>query len=344
MLTKISLKDFRGYESATHQINPLTVIVGQNGSGKTTLIEAIRILSVGKSFRSSRLDEVVRFDQPYLQITANWNDAELDFFYGTQFSENPIKERRLQVNGKEDQYIDYIGRFPSVLFIPEHLEIVLGSPSERRKYFDSVLWQIDREFRQAHLDLQRVLKERSALLFLIKIKRAKLNELEPWTELLKEKTSVVRAGRQRFADYVSEKITTKQLTREDLRFNIANKPAFKEEDDLIFQEIESAQNLIGAHRDEIEIMFRDRPARKFASRGQARTIIAGIKIIEAHFLGENTASKPVILLDDILSELDQKNTKFILDNFSKDFQVVTTNVEQVGEFKKWEVIEVGNGA
>ncbi len=344
MLTTLSVKDFRSYDSATFSIKPLVIITGRNGSGKTTLIEAIRVLSVGKSFRSNRLDEVIRFNQPYLQVTANWNDAELDFFYGTQFTENPIKERRLQVNKKEDQYIDYIGRFPSVLFIPEHLEIILGAPSERRRYFDSVLWQVDREFRQAHLDLQRVLKERSALLFLIKTKRAKIDELEPWSELLREKTAIVRSGRQRFSEYISQKMGTDLLYREDLTVTVVSKPAFTETEDLIFQEIESAQNLFGAHRDEIEIVFQDRPARKFASRGQSRTIIAAIKVIEAQFLKENTNIKPVILLDDILSELDQTNTEFVLNNFSKDFQVIATSVEQSKEFSNYEVVAVQNDA
>lgn len=341
MLERLTLKDFRSYEKREVLFTPATVITGKNGSGKSTAIEAVRLLSVGKSFRTSRLDESIRFSAPFFQLFSTWDDAQIEMFYGVQFHDNPIKERRLQVKNTTVEYLDYIGRFPTVVFIPEHLEIILGSPSIRRAYFDGVLWQIDGEFRRAHLELNRVLRERSALLFLIKKNRAKVDELEPWTALLKEKTAVVRSGRERFAAFINERSNAAELKNGELPFEISVHRAYQETDDLIFQEIEVSQNLLGAHRDEISISFRDRQARKYASRGQARTIIATIKVIEAAFLSENGRS-PVVLLDDIFSELDATNREFVLRVFRQQFQVIATSLEITPELNNWQVIELDN--
>jgi len=341
MLESISLHNFRSYQNETHHLSNNTVIIGDNGSGKTTFIEAIRIMSVGKSFRSSRLDEIIRFEEPFTRLTSKWNEVEVDFFYGTQFSESPLKERSLKVNNQELSFFDYIGRFPTVLFLPENLDIVLGSPSDRRRYFDGVLFQVNREFRQAHIELQKILKERSALLFLIKTRRAKMDELEPWTELLRQKTEIIRQGRKSFADFITDELTLKKLPDGGLPFTVNSKPTQTDSEDIVFQEVEMAQNLIGSHRDEIEITLSDRAARKFASRGQARTIVATMKVIEAHYLA-SLGEKPVVLLDDVLSELDKKNSNFVLSAFKENFQLVVTSLSQTPEFSGWQKISIND--
>ena len=344
MLSQIKFLNCRLLADLTLPLEKRTVVLGNNGTGKSTVIEALRLLSIGKSFRTSRLDEMISFDRPYFRLTTKREDHQqeiVDFFYGQAFSENPVRERALNVNGKTLSFLDWVGRLPSVLFVPSDIEVVIGMPQVRRKYIDGVLWQVDAEFREQFLDLNRVLRERAALLFSIKIHRAGLDELQPWSELLVKLSQSIRSKRLAYTDYIKERLTSSTFqTKTKLQFQIQYQVTVEDITSVQDQEIKLAQNLYGPHRDEIEIVLNDRSARKFASRGQARTAVVLLKVIETQYLADRLEKPPIILLDDVFSELDQENSQFLFSHLSDQSQIVATSIENNSLLTGWSVIQL----
>jgi recombinational DNA repair ATPase RecF len=174
---------------------------------------------------------------------------------------------------------------------------------------------------------------------MIKINRASSEELGPWNELLSRLTEAIRAYRQLYIDYVNswlaEHIKSQQASV-GLSYQFDSKPI----SDLLAQEIKTAQNLFGAHRDELVISFDDFSARRFASRGQARLTVGHLKAAEADYLGQKTGNDVTVLLDDTMSELDAKNTTRLLDLFSKKHQLVLTAAEKLDLGGEWSKIEL----
>lgn len=344
MLERLGLYNIRSFAARELELHKRTVILGDNGAGKSTLIEAIRILSINKSFRTARLDEVVAFDQPFFRLSGTLTGKKkttLEFFYGEQFSEQPVKERAMSVNGKVVSLMDYVGTFPTVLFVPNDIEIVTETPQHRRRYIDGILWQVSAEFRRSYMEISRILKERSSVLFLLKINRAGLDELQPWNELLVQVTGKIRAMRQQYLDFVNEQLAViKPETDTGLMFNVGYQVEVTDIAAVQEQEIKNAQNFFGPHRDDVEILINSRSARRFASRGQARTAVVLLKSIEATYLQQSLGVAPTILLDDLFSELDQKNSEFLFSRLSEESQVVATSITKQPLLDSWQQIQL----
>jgi DNA replication and repair protein RecF len=341
---QLRLEHFRSFDDATFNFEEKTAIIGNNGAGKSNLIEALRLLSVGKSFKTSRLDDVIRFGDPFFRL--HWHSTQMEpkevrFFYGSPYPTESIKERSLRVDGQERNWSEYWGKRPSVLFVPEDIEIVIGSPQIRRRYLDSILWQTNAAFRQEHLELGRVLRERSTLLFMVKTNRAGQDELYPWNELLLALTEKIRAHRQRFITFLEADLgravtifasgASVQAKYETSRTDLA---------DLVAEEVRLAQNLIGPHRDELVIHFNDQVARRFTSRGQARTIVVLLKLAESRFLEQETGHRPLILLDDMFSELDDPTAAALFNQFQSDDPIVATSITPNPLVKDWKEIHL----
>lgn len=340
MLGTLELENVRGFAHKAFEFGSRSVIVGNNGAGKSTVIEAVRILSVLKSFRTSRFDEIIRFDEPYMRLIGRYGEQKkekVEFFYGLPFPD-AAKERALSLNGKATEIMSYIGELPSVLFVPGDIDLIFGPPQLRRRYLDSVLWQVDVAFRQDYLDFSRVLRERSALLYLLKIRRSSVDELQPWDDLLEKLTDNIRQKRQALVAYIQKHLSEKKLN--DLDFTVEYRSGATELSALRDQEIQSAQNLFGAHRDELEINLNDRSARRFASRGQARTAVILIKSIESQFLAQRAKREPLILLDDMFSELDEENSRRLFDLIEPSAQVILTALQTNPMLRDWQVVNL----
>lgn len=347
MLSSLSVENTRAFSKKRFEFQPKTLVVGANGTGKSTIIELIRLLSVGKSFRTSRLDEVIQFDAPYFRATAliksspegkkTSKENKIEFFYGAPFGDG-AKERQLSVNSTITSLLEHVGYLPSVLFVPGDIEIILGSPSLRRKYLDSILWQVDPAFRQDYLDFTRVLRERAAVLFLLKIRRAGVDELQPWDELLERLTLSIQQKRQQYVTYLQEELKTHPIGA--LEFTVSYQPNQIDLAASRTQEIQSSQNLFGAHRDELEILLNGRSARRYASRGQARSGVIVLKTIEGQFLAAKTDVEPIILLDDIFSELDETNGRALLEGLGDKHQLIVTAAGSHPLLADWPRVEL----
>ena len=344
-VSTIHLKQFRNQKNNKYKLSKKTVITGNNGAGKTTILEAIRIVSVGKSFKTSRFDDLIEFDKNYFQVSLKRGKDLFEYFYGTQFEENPVIDRQLSINNQKQGYLEFLGKFPSVSFSPKDVDIITGQPGLRRQFIDSILWQAHPEFRRDQLEYSKVLKERSKLLFFLKINRATIDELQPWNELLVGLSKKIRAARASFVEF-----TNKQL--KGFRQSLPGKIAVQLEmdvsnDDLASleqQEIRLGHNLYGPHRDELKIYCNDQLARRFSSRGQARSIIALLKAIEARYIKEKSGIEPIIILDDIVSELDRENIAWLFSIYGESYQLIATSVEKTPVFEGWEELKLNDWA
>lgn len=340
MLSTLTLESFRNFRKKEFHFTPRSFITGANGVGKSSVLEAVRVLSVGKSFRTSRLDEAVSFEGRYFRLKATiQTNQDLELFYGNQFETEEVKERRLTFGGNPVSWADFLGAFPTVLFTPNDLDIILGSPDGRRKYLDSVLWQVSAEYRRIQVEFWQVLRERSALLFMVKINRASSEELSPWNELISKLTSAIRLSRAGYVDYLNAWFGA-NLKEGDGRIEVEYQFEAKQVGEYSAQEIKSAQNLFGAHRDELIIKFDDFSARRFASRGQSRLAVAHLKAAEADYLLEKTGNPVTVLLDDAMSELDSKNTLRLLELFKDEHQLILTSAEPLKLPEPWSTIKL----
>lgn len=333
MIRLLKLENWRNFTGKGLSFTEKTFITGSNGVGKSTILEAVRVLSVGKSFRTSRLDELIRFDDRYFRLEGIINnDQKVEFFFGSQFQESAERDRQLNYQGNSTNWADFLGVFPTVLFTPTEMEIVLGGPDVRRRYLDSVLWQVDPNYRQCQIELSQAMKEKAALLFMVKINRAGPDELVPWNELITKRTQVVRDARQKYVDYLNSKL----ISSIHLTYRFDDRPV----SEMIAAEIKTTQNLYGSHRDELQIEFDDFSARRYASRGQSRFVVAHLKAAEADYLLEKTQNPVTILLDDAFSELDRPNTLKILALFNPAHQLVLTSATDLELPKGWEKIKL----
>jgi len=340
MISKLHLENWRSFTDQKFNLENRTVIFGPNGSGKSSILEAIRIVSVGKSFRTSRTEEIIHFDQMFCRVgLSTTKKDQVEFFYGTQFTDSPSKERQLTVGGQTISWIEYIGTLPTVLFTPTDIDLVLGSPDGRRRYLDSILWQVDKNYRQAQLEYSQVLRERSALLYMVKINRASQDELTPWNQLLTKLSQTIRSARNSYVEYLGDWLTKNaqnDLGRVEVKYQFDPKSI----EEILQSEIRSAQNLFGAHRDELVVEFNDLSARRYASRGQSRLGVVHLKAAEADYLAETTENTVTILLDDVFSELDQKNADKLLTLFNSNHQLILTSAHKLQLKDKWTSIEL----
>jgi DNA replication and repair protein RecF len=344
VLQKLTLEAVRSLASFSADIGQHTAICGPNGSGKTTVIEAIRLLSVGKSLRTNRLDEMIRFNQEYMRIQAvRGSEPEpvaLEFFYGSTLEGGP-RERRFSKNGQAVNYLASVGELPTVLFIPPDLDIVLGSPGARRRYLDGIFWQTSAEFRQNFMEVGRVLRERSALLFMLKTGRAGRDELQPWNELLERLTVAIQQRRATYLAFLTDYFAKNRLFPE---FELAIRYQPNQQDFRVIEakEIRLAQNEYGPHRDEVDILINDQPARQFASRGQARLALVVLKRAELEYLASQLEQSPIFLLDDVLSELDDIRGEQLLELMDVGTQKIMTCLDPSKLPSGWQQITLKN--
>ena len=313
-LKSIHLQNFRNYSKADFELSSsLTIVVGSNTAGKTNLMEAIYFLSTGKSFKGVDKD-LIKFGKDLGRIKADLdNDSEPLEIIFSNIGEKFIK--KYLVNGVSRQRVKFVGHFPTVLFTPEDLNLVGGSPSIRRNYMDYVLEQMDQDYRRALLFYEKGLRARNKLLDNAKETGVRNDEeFEYWDNIVINNGNIITRIRENFLEFVNNAI------KDVFQFTIIyDKSIISKERLLQYKDAEmgSGVTLVGPHRD--DLIFR-MPTDKnhvdlkiFGSRGQQRLCVLQLKRIELEFLNGALGMKPLLLLDDIFSELDEKHIEIVLE-------------------------------
>jgi len=357
-ITSLTLQKFRSYTKETIQFSPtVTLIIGPNAIGKTNIIEAIYACVIGKSFRAEKESDMVRWGEEVGRIktrctrydvrSTNQNeiiDLEMVITTGEVNGEKAPTKKYL-VNGVPRRQIDFIGNLRAVLFSPEDLEIVTDSPSLRRQYLNSVLVQTDREYRRNLLSYERGLRQRNKLLDLIFEGKANRSQLVFWDQLLIKSGSYLTEKRQEFINYINSlqpRLNPGQLSAFSYQI-IYDKSVISESrlEQYKDEEVAAGSTLVGPQRDDIrfekspfarasgdkESNWRD--VSRFGSRGEQRLAVLWLKLAELSYIETETEHRPLLLLDDIFSELDEESRAIVLSIITKQQTIVTSAEEEV---------------
>lgn len=345
MLLNLQLQNFRSYKKALFEFGQSVIIIGPNTAGKSNLIESIYLLSVGKSFRAEKDLQMVNFGHEMGRVRGKVDDIELEVVVTVgEVAGVKTQFKRFFVNGVAKRRVDFIGNLTSVLFSPQDLEIIVGSPGLRRNFLDNVLEQTDREYRSALLGFTKSLRQRNALLEQARdTGRRNEREFEYWDSLVIRNGSVLTRKREEFVAYLNES------KKEILNFRIEyDKSVISVERLLQYREAETASGntLVGPHRDELLFFFdKYKELKYFGSRGQQRLGVLQLKILELEYLKKITGNPPLLLLDDVFSELDEGHINLILSIKDNQQTIITTTHEEFIPAKiknKTEMIELGN--
>jgi len=327
-LSHLSLQNFRNYLKKDFTFSPnVTLIAGPNTAGKSNLIEAIFFLAKGASFRVDKDEQLVNFDKEIGRMKVKIGEKNLEIVIakgGVGGQIRPLK--KYLVNGVSKRKADFIGNFFAVLFAPNDLEIIIGSPFKRRDFIDNILIQTDRDYRLAIGFYEKGLRIRNALLHKVKETGTKpQKEFDYWDNLLITQGQKITKKREDFIGYLNAS------EKEVLDFKIFyDKSIISKERLLQYKdaEIASGVTLVGPHRDDFIINLIDEKEehdiRFFGSRGQQRLAILQLKILELDFMEKVNRARPTLLLDDIFSELDESHINLVLDMIGTQQTIMTT--------------------
>ena len=341
-INQLKLSHFRNYRDLDISFDDgLTIITGENAQGKTNLLEAIFLLAMGKSHRTHRDQELIQWGEDY---------ASIEGIVSQRYYELPLslyidsKGKIARVNELEQAKLSsFVGNFNVVLFAPEDLQFVKGSPSIRRRFINAELGQAYPVYLQAILDYERMLKQRNTYL-----KQYGISDqfdtlyFQIMTEQFIDKAIEVIRYRIEFIKALNEFISPihSNLSRErdSLRLEYLSSSSrlnYSELDELAVQlsdlleqsqerEQRQGYSLYGPHRDDIRLWLNERDAQQFASQGQQRTIVLSIKLAELEWFKQHKGEYPVLLLDDVLSELDIYRQTILMEQIENKVQTFLT--------------------
>lgn len=327
---KLILQNFRSYQEGTFSFpKQTTIIVGPNTAGKTNILEALSLLSSGKSFRSEKDIQLIYFDATIARISGKVDETKLEFvLQKEEGKETPTIKKRYLVNGVSKRRVDYASHFATVTFSPLDVDIIIGSPSLRRNVFDSVLEPVDSEYRYALASYTKALRQRNALLQVARetgIRSEK--QFEYWDNVLITEGNRIEKKREAFVHFVNA------LDKSIIDFLLVyDRSVISGERLLQYKDAEmgSGVTLVGPHRDDFSAALFDKKrntmhdARYFGSRGQQRLIVLQLRLLHIAYFEQHKQERPVLLLDDIFSELDEGHINHVIDLIGKQQTIITT--------------------
>ncbi|EKP94762.1 DNA replication/repair protein RecF [Thermaerobacter subterraneus] len=347
VIRRVVLRQFRSYEQATLELDSgLTLLAGPNGIGKTNLLEAIHFAATGRSPRTTRDTDLIRHGAPLAYVRVEWDDPVA----GRRVVEMALHRQHgkaLRLDGRKRQRLaDLQGALPIVYFAPESLALVKAGPAARRGFLDDLLGQLVPGYTQLLHDYQRVLAQRNQLLREIRAGRAAGSLLAIWDEPLYRHGQAIRQRRRRLLDELAP-LAAAAAGRVaaggaagagvlELDY-LAAEPDGRVEGGAVSspeglaafhrEEVARGTTLWGPQRDDFALFLDGQDARAFASQGQQRALALALTLAQVELIHRRLGRWPVLLLDDVLSELDGKRRRYLLEAVCDLPQVILTATE-----------------
>lgn len=347
IVTSLKLHDFRKFRKKEFIFSPsVNIVIGPNAIGKTNILESLFLLATGKSFRAEESSEMISFEKEIGRVRGEISKLESEKFVleimltkgEVMGVATPLK--KYSINGVAKRGMDFAGVLKVVLFWPQDLELVTDSPFLRRRYLDFVLMQADREYRRTLHSYEQGLRQRNKVLEAIRDEGAHRHQLIFWDQLLIKSGEYITKKREEYIEYIN-KLETAQgapdSKLENTRYQLFYDKSIISRDRLdqySEAEMASANTLVGPHRDDMEFRIKNyelgikeqeyRNLSHFGSRGEQRLAILWLKLAELSYIESVSDDKPVLLLDDIFSELDHEHRKIIFDMIGDQQTIMTT--------------------
>lgn len=362
-INNIELENYRNIEHLSAEFDDINIIWGENAQGKTNLLESIFLFTGEKSFRGNRDSEVIMLGRDYakmkMDFTADGRDQNAEIVIGSR--------RTVAVNGIKKKNFSSLGeKIKAVIFSPSHLSLIKGGPDERRNFVDTALCQLGGNYHSLLKEYNKALKQRNTL---IKSLDGDLNVPDQMVEYIGLwNSNTARLGakiiyqRQKYTQaltpYIDEIFKGISGGSESIKLKYYSSAGYTPDMDIsqiekimlermnmrLTADIVNRTTTTGPHRDDIVITINDMEARSFASQGQQRSCVLALKLAEASLLKEKTGIKPIVLLDDVMSELDRGRQDYIL-NHIKDRQIFVTccDKETILQLKQGKTFHISGG-
>jgi len=371
-LKHLSLANFRNYARLELDLSPgITLVQGENAQGKTNLLEAIYYLATAHSPHATADRELINWlakeeELPFARLAGQMQkDVALQRLEVTLLKELTSEadgyglKKHIRINGVPKRVLDLIGQLNVVLFLPQDIDLVAGSPSGRRRYLDTTTCQFDSLYCRTLRRYDRVLTQRNHLLRQLQERRGNLDQLRFWDQKLAEDGAYLVARRREVITELEElaKAIHLELTGQDEHLSLRYEPSIRMPEkwyqiplgldsemrsgtrysvssltesfleqlrEITGEEVQRGMSLIGPHRDDLRFLAADVDMRIYGSRGQQRTVVLALKLAEAKLLAKEAGEQPIMLLDEVLSELDEARRHYLMKAIKNSQQAILT--------------------
>ncbi len=327
--------------------------VGPNAQGKTNFLESIYLTALSKSFKTKHNIELINFDEDYLSIEVEIEDQILEVVC----TRTPV-QKALKLNGVKKTAIEFVGKLKAVFFSPEDLSNMAYAPKLRRRYLDVLISQLNREYLENLVYFNEAKKRRNSLLKSIREGKSKEDELLFWDEKLVRHGEVVNAERKKWIQKLSplankhyqaiaQSKNTLKISYKSVLVDLNEVSDYKV---ILFQskerDIQTAKTQRGPHRDDLEFSLDEKNMESYASRGEWRSMVLALKFSEIELIEKETGRKPVLLLDDVFSELDTTRQAYLVHALKETQAFISTTHEEFIEILKAnsQIFKVQNGS
>ena len=343
-IKNLYLKNYRNYKETNITFDPkVNIFYGNNAEGKTNLLEAIFICATSKSYKGSKEKEIINFDEEnsHIQLTYILEKENIIDIYINKENKKEIYINKVKI----EKLSSFLGLFSTVLFAPEDLEIITKGPSERRRYLNNEICQIDKIYISLLANYNKSLNQRNALLKDIKgsfgeNKKELINFLSSYDEeIINYGAEIIKKRRENIED-LSKKVKNIygkiSSEKEELIIDYESDILEKEKNiqrikDTYRKELEESKENdiilgftnVGPHRDDISFFVKEKDLRKFGSQGQKKTSAICLKLSELMIVKEKRNDTPVLLLDDVFSELDERRQKELVESLDGIQTIIT---------------------
>lgn len=360
MIRSLKLLNFRNYESCELDFAPgLNFIIGRNGSGKTNILEAVSVLSMGKSFRGVSDTDLIRDGQSgyFIKVQFHTPQGNQELSIGTETTQGT--RRKIKLGQKQlSSRAEMIGRLITVVFSPDDMEIVQGGSQSRRRYLDSLISSFDQSYLNLLIHYNRAIRQRNSVLKNLKEKKARLNDIEPWDRSVAENGSLVVQKRNRFIQdfnpFFRNSLKTisegQDIVQMSVSGEIEDESAYRQKlKDNVYRDIATGYTTFGPHRDRILFQTDDgTDVQNRFSQGQKRSLVLALRIAQFYYIRDQMKRQPVLLIDDVIRELDLVRRQHFVRVLHENCQALFTTPDLDGLQDLFEslnprVIEIANG-